>query len=154
LREDIDNVFVTLTARGMAPDIFITARASNKQNESKLLRAGADKVILVNEVAGHHMANIILRPDVMTFLNELTGLHNRSLGLREIKITEGCDWENKTIGDLEIRAETGLNVVSIRQGDKKFNINPGPDVLIKKDDVLIVFGSIEAANKTQNKLIN
>ncbi len=154
LREDIDNIFVTLTARGMAPDIFITARASNKQNESKLLRAGADKVILVNEVAGHHMANIILRPAVMNFLNELTGLRNNKLGLREIKITKGCDWENKTIGDLEIRAETGLNVVSIREGNGKFNINPGPGVLIKKDDVLIVFGSKETAGKIGNQLKN
>jgi len=152
LREDVDNIFVALTARGMAPDIFITARVSNKQNESKLLRAGADKVILVNEVAGHHIANIVLRPHVIKFLGELLGLKNKNLGLREINIKENCDWENKSIVDLKIRSETGLNVVAVKQKNGEINISPGADTILKKDDVLIVFGSIEAADEIEKKL--
>ncbi len=152
LREDVDNIFVALTARGMAPDIFITARVSNKQNESKLLRAGADKVILVNEVAGHHIANIVLRPHVIKFLGELLGLENKNLGLREINIKENCDWENKSIVDLKIRAETGLNVVAVKQKGGEINISPGADTILKKDDVLIVFGSIETADEIEKKL--
>ena len=151
LREDVDNIFVVLTARGMAPDIFITARVSNKPNESKLLRAGADKVILVNEVAGHHIANIVLRPHVIKFLGELIGLDNKQLGLREINIKEGCEWEKKSIVELKIRAETGLNVVAVKQKDGEINISPGAATVFKDGDVAIVFGGIKRAEDIEKK---
>ncbi len=147
LPDDADNLFVTLSAREMAPDLCIVARASQKNSEKKLVRAGANKVIMADEIAGRHMANILLTPEAMSFVHEITGMRDRKVGLREITITEGCEWQGKTLPEIDVRAETGLNVVGIRHADGKLTVSPLPSTRMAKGDVLIVFGPIEAAEK-------
>ncbi len=151
LPEDADNLFLTLTAREMVPELFIIARASDKKIGAKFKRAGANKIILANEVSGRHMANILLAPEAMNFIDEITGLKNRQFGLREIVLTNECEWLNKTIAEADLRAETGLNVLAIRQGSSELLINPGPETRLNEGDILIVIGPIDAAEKLNVK---
>ena len=151
LQDDADNLFLTLTAREMVPELFIIARASDKKIGAKFKRAGANKIILANEVSGRHMANILLAPEAMNFIDKITGLKNRQFGLREIVLTSECEWLNKTIAEANLRANTGLNVLAIRQGNAELLINPGPETRLNEGDLLIVFGPIDAAEKLNVK---
>jgi voltage-gated potassium channel len=145
LPDDADNVFVALTAREMAPDLLIIARASAKSNEHKLRRAGANRVIMVNEVAGRHMAQILLQPETIRFVDRLTGLHDREIGLREVEVSPGCAWDGVTIAEANIRAQTGLTVMAIRRHNGELIINPRPDEVMQAHDVVIVFGPRDRA---------
>jgi voltage-gated potassium channel len=145
LPEDADNVFVTLTARELAPGLDIVSRASDKSIEKKLLHAGATRVVVVDEVGGRHMANIMLHPYTVKLVDEITGLHNREIGLREIVISEGCAWSGKTPGQLNIRANTGLSIVGLINPDGRLTITPPPDMIMQPGAVLIVFGPVKAA---------
>ncbi|NLF39542.1 potassium channel protein [bacterium] len=146
LPDDADNVFVTLTARGMAPSLLIVARAAQKSSERKLIRAGATRVILPNEVGGRHMAHVMLRPETVRFVDELTGLHNPSVGLSEIHISASSSWVGKTLGELHIRSETGLNILAIRHDNGELAVDPGPVTRFAANDVLIVFGLLEKSH--------
>lgn len=147
LPDDAANVFVALTAREMAPHLCIVARASEKSTESKLKRAGATRVVLANEVAGNHMADILLRPDAISFINTITGLHERNVGLREITISSGCDWEGKTLAEMHIREKHQLNILGIRRAEGTMTINPNPQATMNPGDVLIAFGPVEISTQ-------
>lgn len=151
LPNDADNVFVTLTARELAPNLVIVTRAAQQTNESKLLRAGANRIVRVDEVGGQHMANIMLRPEAIRFIDKLTGINNRTVGLREIDIMPGCDWEGKTLAQQEIRQKTALNIVAIRRAGGELLINPGPHTLMHAGDVLIVFGDVATADEINTR---
>lgn len=145
LPDDADNVYVSLTAREMSAHVSIVARATDKSAESKLRRAGATHVVLANDVAGHHMTNVLLQPDVISFIDTITGLHERKVGLREIAITAGCTWENTTSSDQHIREKTGLNILAVRRSDGELVVNPSPEYVMQAGDVLIAFGPVDAA---------
>lgn len=151
LSDDADNLYLTLTAREMVPDLFIISRASNKNTGKKLKRAGANRIILANEVSGRHMANILLAPEAMNFVDQITGLKNRQFGLREVILTNECKMVGKTIAEADLRAETGLNILAIRQGNAELLINPSPQTALNEGDLLIVFGPIDAAEKMNVK---
>ncbi|MCX7846685.1 MAG: potassium channel protein [bacterium] len=145
LPDDADNVFVALVARELQPALTIVARATHQHNASKLRRAGANRIVPVNEVAGHHMANIMLFPNAIGFLDQLMGIEQPDIGLREVRVPPRCSWVGTTLAQQNIRATTGLTVMAIRHADGRMTINPGPDCQIAADDVLIVFGSTAAA---------
>ena len=151
LPDDADNLFLTLTAREMVHDLFIIARASSNKIGNKLKRAGANRIILANEVSGRHMANIILSPEAMNFVDKITGLRNRQFGLREIILTNECGWTGKSIAEANLRANTGLNILAINQGNAELLINPGPQTILNEGDLLVVFGPIDAAEKLNVK---
>jgi len=145
LPDDADNVFVTLTAREMSPGLCVISRASHQKHENKLRRAGATRIVFVNEVAGRHMANILLMPEAIRFLDNLTGMANREVGLSEIMINPTCDWNGKTLSEAHIRARTGLNVFAIRHANGEMVIDPGADTRMCEGDVLVVFGPLKNA---------
>ena len=144
LPDDASNVFVTLTAREIAPDIFIVARSSDASIEKKLQHAGANRVIVVNDIGGRHMANIMLQPAAIRLVEEMTGLHNRDVSLSEISILPGCEWEGKTPVELQVRSRTGLTIVGIFQAGKLI-IAPAANTIMQTGDTLIVFGPVETA---------
>jgi voltage-gated potassium channel len=151
LPNDADNVFVTLTARELAPKLVIVARAALQSHESKLVRAGANRIVRVDEVGGRHMANIMLRPEAIRFIDKLTGINNRTVGLRELDVTADCGWAGKTLAQSEIRQQMALNVVAIRRVEGELLINPGPHTTMHTGDVLIVFGDVSKADELNER---
>ena len=109
---DASNVFITLTARELKPDIKIIARASETETEAKLYRAGADRVILPDHLGGMFMAQMVTKPVVIEFLDLLTGRSRdrekyrlESISYDDLK----PKFRNKTLKDLDIKALTGCN---------------------------------------------
>lgn len=145
---DSDNVFITLTARELNPNINIIARATNENAEKKLYRAGVNSVVMPDTLGGLHMAYLVTRPSVIEFLDILSGVGPKQLQLEEFKFSQFKDqYKNKSIGELNIRRDIGVTVVGIKKGGHNFTFDPGADMIISEDDVLIVLGKQEDITK-------
>ncbi len=136
-----DNVYITLTARGLNPDIFIVARTESTDNGRKLYRAGANRVIFPHSIGGRRMAMAALRPAVdqfldMEFLQEKYGVY-----LDEIRLKQESNLCCKSLKDAAISKNFGLNVIGIISSNSDVEFNPGPDTVLQSGDDLILFGS-------------
>ncbi len=146
LPNDAANVFVVLTARELNPTLKIISRASEDSSEGKLRRAGADNVIMPDKIGGTHMATLVTRPDVLEFLDHITGKIN--IRLEEILCSKLNDHHHyKTIRELEIRNRTGANLIGFKTADGEYIINPDPDTDLQPDAKLFVLGTQDQVQK-------
>ena len=150
---DADNVYIILSARGQNPNIYILARSSGKKGaESKLLRAGANKVFSPYEIGARRMAQSLVRPTVIDFI-DLT-VHDGELGLRleELRVSDKATFANKSLMESGIRSEYDLIVVAIKRekGEMLFNPNPGTEIL--PNDILVVLGEHDNIQGLEKKL--
>ena len=148
LRGDPENVFVTLTARQLNPELQIVARAGEKGTESKLLRAGADRVISPFEIAGRRMASTVLRPNVVNFLDVITHGNGVDLHLEEIHLRANSELIGKTLREADLGRKTRAVIVGINDGQGRPRINPASnsslsEVALQEEDILIALGSEE-----------
>lgn len=142
LPEDPDNVYVVLTARELNSSITIISRASNESSVNKLKRAGANNVIMPEKIGGAHMAALVMKPDIMEFIAELTGQSSDiSLTFEELSLKDiSSEYVEGTIRDLDIRNKTGANIIGLRMPDGEFVINPLPETRLNKNTKLIALG--------------
>ncbi|MBC8084764.1 MAG: NAD-binding protein [Hymenobacter sp.] len=142
LPKDADNVFVALTARELNPGIKIIARASLKSSEHKLLRAGADSVVMPDEIGGSHMANLVMRPEVIRFLDMISGLGPHKLRLEELRPEElRPEWRARSIRALDIRSRTGATVIGLKHHAGELQVSPSADTVPVPGDVLLFLGT-------------
>jgi len=136
---DATNLYIVLTARGLNPHLKIIARASEDAAEKHLLTAGADSVVSPYSFAGQRIAQSLLRPHVVTFLDTATTHLGMDLEIGEIHITPDSTFAGKTLETSRIRQERGVIVLAIkRREDMRFN--PAPDERIEPGDCLIAMG--------------
>jgi voltage-gated potassium channel len=146
LPDDAANVFVVLTARGINPQLKIISRASDEGSEIKLKRAGADNVIMPDKIGGTHMASLVVKPDVLEFLDFITEKVN--IKLEEIQFSRLPEnMKNKSIKELEIRNKTGANIIGIKTAKGDYMINPSPDTVMEPGAKLFVLGTKEQVTK-------
>lgn len=155
LPEDPDNVYVVLTARELNPSITIISRASNESSVNKLKRAGANNVIMPEKIGGAHMAALVMKPDIMEFIAELTGQSSDiSLTFEELSLKDiSSEYVEGTIRDLDIRNKTGANIIGLRMPDGEFVINPLPETRLNKNTKLIALGNSKQISEMR-KLIS
>jgi len=140
---DVDNLYITLTARDARPDLQIVARASNEDTAVKLSRAGADRIVQPYATAGQEMAKLMLKPEVAAFLEIVSTHAGPDLRFEEIVVKRESGRVGKSIRDLRIRRETGAVVITIRRPDGTFETTPSPDHALVEGDVLIAVGTEE-----------
>jgi voltage-gated potassium channel len=138
---DVDNLYITVSARVARPDIQLVARASTEDAASKMLRAGADRVVQPYATAGQEIAKLMLKPQVSAFLDIVSRHGGPDLRFEEIEITRAWPQAGRTIREVRIRHETGALVVAMRKADGSFDTTPDPDVEIEPGDVLIAVGT-------------
>lgn len=148
---DTDNVYITLTARGLNPQLFILARAGEEGAEKKLMRAGASKVISPYTIGAARMAHAILRPSVVDFIELATARENLALQLEEIEVLPTSQLVGKTLVTAGVRQSMGIIIVAIKQPDGHMLFNPPPATEIGSGSVLITLGERPAI--TQLELI-
>jgi voltage-gated potassium channel len=136
---DATNLYIVLTARGLNPHLKIIARASEDAAEKHLLTAGADSVVSPYSFAGQRIAQSLLRPHVVSFLDAATTHLGMDLEIGEIHITAGSAFAGKTLETSRIRQERGVIVLAIKRRDA-MRFNPAPDERIEPDDCLIAMG--------------
>jgi voltage-gated potassium channel len=128
---DATNVYITLTARSLNPDIYIVARASGPESPERLYRAGANRVISPYSSSGKQMALLVLRPRVVDSL-EVLGRR-----LEELQIEDGSEM----VG-LPVREACGAAVpLVIYRSDGETVANPGPEVLVQGGDRILAWGA-------------
>ncbi|MBI3933269.1 MAG: potassium channel protein [Acidobacteria bacterium] len=140
---DAQNVYIVLTARGLAPDLPIIARASEDDAESKLLRAGANSVISPYHYAGQSMARMLTRPNVQRFIDlALSPLTDAGMDLQieEVRVKEDSELAGTILAETEIRSRLGIIVLAIRRQSGRLEFNPGPEHTIAAGDYLIAMG--------------
>ena len=137
---DAENVYTVLTARVVRPDLFIVARVESDDAETKLRRAGADRVISPYHIGATHMAQSALRPAVVDFVQLATSSGHLDLSMEQVKIQEGSGLVGQTIVEAGIRQKFGLIVVAIRRADGTMEFNPSPDSVLRAGDEMVVLG--------------
>ncbi len=143
LDTDADNLYVTVAAKSMHPGIQIIARARNESSESKLVRAGADRVVNPQQLGGDRMASFVVQPHVVDFIDVV--MHDGSLKFRleELTVSAHSPLVSQTLRSAHLRDRTGALVLAIRRPDGRFLTNPSPEDLIESGDVLISIGTGE-----------
>jgi voltage-gated potassium channel len=147
---DTENVYITLTARGLNPDLFILARSGEPGSEIKLKRAGANKVVSPYHIGGSRMAQAILRPNVVDFIEIAMGRDHIELQMEEIFIPEKSPFVGQNLKDAGLRKDTGVIIVGIKQMSGKMVFNPESTSMIAAQDTLIVLGKPAAIAKLEN----
>jgi len=146
---DTENVYITLTARGLNPDLFILARSGEPGSEIKLQRAGANKVVSPYHIGGSRMAQAILRPNVVDFIEIATGREHLDLQMEEIFIPEKSPIAGQNLKDAGLRKDTGVIIVGIKKVSGKMVFNPESTSVIEAKDTLIVLGQPSAISKLE-----
>ena len=147
---DTENVYITLTARELNPDLFILARSGDEGSDIKLKRAGASKVISPYLIGGSRMAQAILRPNVVDFIEIATGREHLDLQMEEILIPQHSGFAGENLVSSGFRKETGVMIVGIKKADGKMLFNPESHARIEAHDTLIVLGEPNAILKLED----
>ena len=137
---DTENVYITLTARGLNPDLYILARSGEEGSDLKLKRAGANKVVSPYIIGGSRMAQSILRPNVVDFIEIATGSEHMDLQMEEITIPPHSAFAGETLVSSGFRKEIGVIIVGIKKAHGKMIFNPHSQSKIEGGDTLIVLG--------------
>jgi voltage-gated potassium channel len=128
---DADNIFITLTARELRPDILIVARASAEDSEKKLRRAGADRIISPYKTSGSEMARVALHPQVGG------ALQVAEYRMEEIDVPSACEGVGKTVE----QARGDAVIVAVSHPDGRLEPQPPPDSMIEAGDMLVAIGT-------------
>jgi len=138
---DAENLYIVLTARGFRSDLKIIARASEEEATSKLLRAGASQVISPYYFVGHRIAQLLLRPNVLDFIDAAFGTERLDVEISEVEIHPKSALVGKTLADALIREQAGVIILGLKPADGAMLFNPAPDTPIRPNDNLIVIGA-------------
>jgi voltage-gated potassium channel len=151
---DADNLFVVLTAREMNRELKIISRASNEHSDVKLKRAGATNIIMPDRIGGQRMAKLVAQPDVVEFLDYLMLQSVENVALEEVNCVKlHSSFEGKSIRELDIRNESGANIIGLKRSDNSFVINPLPEVMLSSSDKIFALGTSNQISRLKKTLI-
>jgi len=153
LDTDQDNLFVTMTIKTKYPDIFLLSRCAKEDNQSKLIRAGANKVINPYISGGHRMAEILIKPQVEDSISVISPKNSKmNLTIDEISLNGVDKYDGVTIKESGIRDKFGISVVGIMDDKGKSTINPSSDELLSSNQTIILIGNVERMDKFKDQL--
>lgn len=137
---DADNVYTALTARDLAPELMIVARASEDATVSKLHKAGANKVISPLRTGAHQMVQALVQPSVLQFLELTTADDALDLGLEEIIVASGSPIDGCSLRDSGIRSRFDVIIVAIVRPDGSMLFNPTAETTVSGSDKIVAVG--------------
>ncbi len=151
---DAQNVYVILTARVLNPKLLIAARASDEAAEEKLRRAGASTVFTPYTFIGHRLAQSMLRPHVMSFLDVASALRGSDLELEieQIRVSDKSPVAGVPLERSYIRSDYDVMVLAVIKPQGNTIFNPAGSTLIEAQDVLIALGERSRLKELEKKL--
>ncbi len=148
LPNDVDNLFVVLSARQINKNMSIISRASQETSYDKLKLAGANNVILPDRIGGDHMASLVVVPDLVEFIDNLGIVGERNINIEEVLVDKLYNTNVvKTIKDLDLRRQTGCTVIGFKDGKGEYLVNPEAETRLISGSKIIVLGRPEQINK-------
>lgn len=147
---DTENLFIVLTARGLNKDLYIVARAGDEGSEQKLMRAGANRVSSPYHIGGMQMAQAVIRPAVLDFLELATQSEHLDLQMEELTVEQGSRFDGRTPCDCGFSEDPGLVLIAVKRTLGHLEFNPGSKVLLAKGDKLIVLGQPESLKRLES----
>ena len=149
LPSDADNLFITMSARLLNDKLFIVARAEGELAEKKLLRAGASRVVSPYTIGGNRMAQAVLRPAVVDFIELATRTEYLDLQIEETEIASKSSLAGKSLQECKVRQELGVIIVAIKKAQGHMVFNPPGDAVMEPGDLLITLGNREQLDKLE-----
>ncbi len=145
LPDDADNLFVVLSARQLNKKLQIISRAEFETSQSKLKLAGANNVIMPNRIGGDHMASLVVHPDLIEFLDNLSVVGEEdSINVEEIGFENVCpDGKELSIREIDLRNKTGCTIIGYKSPREKYIVNPEAELVLEKGSKLILIGRPE-----------
>lgn len=137
---DADNLYVTLSAKSLRPDIFVVARIDNEESEAKLKRAGADRTMSPYGVGGRRLAMLTLKPLVVDFVDTTMDRQGRELTLEDMVVATGSVMENITVHE-GINCLDGGHILAIKKKSGRLITSPPQETLIESGDELVLMGT-------------
>lgn len=155
LPDDSDNVFVVLSARELNQELNIISRATNPKSERKLQKAGASHVVMPEQIGGFYMATLVNQPGAIEFFSFVTDKYQADIGFKEIlyeQLPTSC--RGQSLAQLNLREETGANVIGYKSPDGRYEINPKPDMVVQPDSSFIILGDNKQLARLKEYLDN
>ncbi|WP_299224788.1 TrkA family potassium uptake protein [uncultured Psychroserpens sp.] len=148
LPNDADNLFVVLSARQINNSMSIISRASQETSYNKLKLAGANNVILPDRIGGDHMASLVVVPDLIEFIDNLSIVGKSNINIEEISTEKLYNTTKvQTIKDLDLRRKTGCTVIGFKDGEGDYVVNPEAELKLVPNSKIIVLGRPEQIEK-------
>lgn len=142
LPADADNVFIVLSARSLNPRIQIISRASDKNSYAKLVKAGADSVIMPDKIGGTHMATLVSKPDVIEFIDYLSGAEGEAIHIESVSYSQlPQEIRGHTLRDIMAWKKTGVSCIGLKDADGKFIISPPEETIVQQGMKVLVLGT-------------
>lgn len=151
LANDAENVFITLTTRGLNDAIKIVARAEKPETEDKLKRAGANKVINPSSMAGIHIAKGIANPLTVHYIDTVLYGVDQSFVIEEIAVGKGSILASKSLLESDVRNKFDVTILAILRNGNVIH-NPTGQEKLQEHDMIIVFGSVEKLGQFEKEL--
>jgi voltage-gated potassium channel len=139
---DPDNVLITMTARLLNPKLPIIARAVDEATVPKLLRAGATRTISPYAIGGGQMAEAVLRPSVVDFIEIATHDDLPDVRIAKKEVLPGSALEGTTVAASGLRSQLGLVLLAIKRRAGDVDFNPADDTVFDAGDTFIVVGRL------------
>ena len=151
VKSDAENLFVTISARGLNPNLYIIAKAEVETTIDKLLKAGADRVVSPYHIGGMRIAEMALRPEILDFVSTLMDeTHDMEIG--RFTVHPESEVVGKTLYESRIRQRSGATILAIIKDGDNVIINPEPDVVLEAYNVVYAFGTKEHLEKLKRIL--
>jgi voltage-gated potassium channel len=151
---DAQNVFIVLSARALNPTMKIISRASDANSIVKMKKAGADNVIMPDRIGGTHMATLVSKPDVIEFIDFLSGEQGHSIHMESVAYEDlPEEIKDKPIHDIMNWNKAGVNCIGIKDTEGTFHINPPADTQISKGMKVIMLGTRHQIKEMKGNLL-
>ena len=154
ISSDAENVYVTLSAKVLNPSLYVAARASDEQAEEKLRRAGASTVLTPYTYIGHRLAQSLLRPHVLSFLDVASafGKTDLDLDIEQLPVGSSSFLASRTLADAHLGRSYGVIVLAVRRQSGVMEFNPQADVRLEAGDMLIAMGERQKLKQLEHEL--
>ncbi len=147
LPSDSDNIFVAITAKALNKNIKVIAKAREKNSLKKMKLVGIDEVVYLFEISARRVANLIISPHFVNMVDVFSE-GDVYLEIAEIDISKNSHIVGKSISEINLKRRTGLLIVAIKKPDGKLHFNPDSDYVFQDNDVLLVMGTREQIEKS------
>ncbi len=138
---DASVLMAVLSARALNPDLNIVARADNEESESKLRSAGANRVLSIHRIAGHRLANMVVRPEVAEFLELVLTDHEVEVEMDTVRLAESSPFDKMTLSETNLIERTSANIVGIRKRGGSVTVVATPGTIVNSTDILVAIGT-------------